>query len=442
MLVHLLWDSRDRLHLFLKFCLGIPTGLGLSSLGAFLWLALKLPLAAWVYLELALTVVLLVWMLKRELHLANLRFHFPKPGLVQVLFATVLLFALGMAITDFLMWAYQDPHGLDDAWAIWNVASRFVYRGGENWTQTFLRTQDMWSHPDYPLLVPISVAETWTLLQSETTRAPIALGLFWTFGCVGLVFAALWVFKGFQQAALGGVILLASSTFIILGAGQIADTPLAFYITATGVLILLYINQPHKGLARLAGFLAGLAAWTKNEGLLFVLVALAVILWVAWKYDRKVIVPFLQGLALPVLIVVFFKVTYPPPNDLFSGQDALLAKLLDPARYTQIIQATISVSQRLNGWKYSSIVILLLYGILSGLPRKIRPGVEIFALLFLLQYAGYFVIFLATPHDLAWHLDTALWRMLMQIYPLLILFVLTLCAAPKEFGMTNHAADN
>ena len=46
------------------------------------------------------------------------------------------------------------PHGSVDAWAIWNVHARFLFRGSAGGWQNMFVPAEMQGHPDYPLLVP------------------------------------------------------------------------------------------------------------------------------------------------------------------------------------------------------------------------------------------------------------------------------------------------
>ena len=63
---------------------------------------------------------------------------------------------------SFLIAYLKEPHGKWDAWLIWNMHARFLYRGGDAWREAFASGLD-WSHWDYPLLLPLSIVRGWTL---------------------------------------------------------------------------------------------------------------------------------------------------------------------------------------------------------------------------------------------------------------------------------------
>jgi len=88
-----------------------------------------------------------------------------------------------------------------------------------------------------------------------------------------LIWAALSILRGRNQGYLGGLVLMGSPFFIVLGASQFADIPLAFFFLLTFVFIFFHnrFSEDERGLLILAGLTAGLSAWTKNEGLLFLI---------------------------------------------------------------------------------------------------------------------------------------------------------------------------
>ncbi len=112
-----------------------------------------------------------------------------------------------------------------------------------------------------------------------------------------------------------------------------------------------------KGLLSLAGLTAGFAAWTKNEGMLFVFAAV-VALTAATLFKRgfrnsvRTLGLFLIGL-IPVLLVIFyFKARYAPPNDLFGSHDLgpFLARLRDSHRYATYRQGLWERAAPMGKW--------------------------------------------------------------------------------------------
>jgi hypothetical protein len=348
----------------------------------------------------------------------------------------------------------KEPHGKWDAWVIWNLHARFLLRGGQNW-QDYLASGLEWTHPDYPLLLPLSIVRMWKYAGSETVYGPILLSVLFTISVAGLLVFSLAILRGRTQGFLAGLVLMGSPYFLDLGAAQIADIPLAFFILATLVLLLLHdkfcLRQDYPLL--LAGLAAALAAWTKNEGLLFFLVV--AVAQFAWNFRSGSLQKalgrsawFMAG-ALPVLaVIVFFKLKMAPATDIFSGQglQQMLERLSDAGRYKQIALAYIQtlptftqgVVNIREGFRFNpgvpGIALLGLYMILAGIRPQGRERTALlgaFAVL-VIMLAGYFGIYAITPQDLRWHLLTSLNRLLIQLWPCAIFLCFMLARTPEQ----------
>jgi hypothetical protein len=184
--------------------------------------------------------------------------------------------------------------------------------------------------------------------------------------------------------------------------------------------------------------MAGLAAWTKNEGLLFALASLPVAAWLARGRGFRPAAWYLAGWAVPMSLVLYFKIALAPPGDLFarSGAD-MLASLTDPARYWTILQALAVQVIRFDGRPVSIFVQLALYALALGFAgwpgarRAIRPV----AVLLGFQLLGYCAIYVVTPHDLSWHLGTSLNRLIMHLFPAAVFLFFCAVTEPESlFG--------
>jgi hypothetical protein len=372
----------------------------------------------------------------------------------QLALAGVLSLQAAAAAATFLFAFFKEPHGRWDAWLIWNMHARFLFRGGERWREAFASGQD-WSHWDYPLLLPLSIARGWIYQGGEGLAAPALIAFVFTGLTIGLLGAALTLLRGRTAGCLAAMALIGTPFFLFMGAAQFADIPLAFFFLATFVALAAISRYPENrgGLLILAGLAAGLAAWTKNEGLLFALAATASLFGVTGlreggKAACRRTFPFLAG-ALPILaVVLYFKLTLAPPNDIVAGAGiaALPEKLLDPDRYRQIARAFVltglSFTQgivdvgrgmRLNPGPVS-ILLLGVYLLLAGIriPREERSGLLAAAATLGLMLAGYFGIYVITSQDLYWHLATSLNRLFLQLWPGLILLCFLSAATAEQ----------
>lgn len=318
--------------------------------------------------------------------------------------------------------ALHNPHGGWDAWAIWNLRARFLFRGAAHWWEAFSETL-AWSHPDYPLLLPGAIARAWQYGGQETQAVPALIGFLFTFATVGLTVWSVGRLRGRFHGLLAGLVLLATPVFLQHGASQYAEPPLAFYFLATLVLLALAEASPKAERYRwlfLAALSAGCGAWTKNEGVLFLLAVLAVhatrrVWWGDRRWSRPELTWVGVGMAGPTLLLVVFKKALAPANDVIGAQTmgSLASRLLDPARHAQIASA---YWDQLNRFGHGMAVGMAVFMLLAGRDRSRRGARSAWAVVGLML-AGYYGVYLITPRDLGWHLVTSLERLFLQLWP-------------------------
>lgn len=339
--------------------------------------------------------------------------------------------ALSSAVYSAVLHTLAHPHGNGwDAFAIWNLHARFLFRAGAHWRDGFSPLIP-WSHPDYPLLLPAAVAHFWTFLGYDAPAVPAVIGFAFTFATVALLFSSLSILRGAVPAMLGGLTLLATPSFIALGTWQYADVPLSFFFLATIVLLRLYDAQPSPRLLALAGLAAGLAAWTKNEGILFL--AAVVLARALLIRNRPVlsgesrpaiahVVPFLLAILPIFLLIAYFKHFVAPAGDLLSDPATMLHKILDPSRYWIILQWYAKEFLRFGHWLLIPTPLLMLaYFFTQRETHSYHDSSDSASVLALsLTLAGYFAIYLITPYDLYWHLRFSLSRLFLQLWPSMI----------------------
>jgi 4-amino-4-deoxy-L-arabinose transferase-like glycosyltransferase len=348
------------------------------------------------------------------------------------------LAVLGLSLASFLLLSWKSPHGEWDALVIWNLRARFLHRGGEHWSDGFTEALG-WTHPDYPLLLPATVARGWTYLGREHTLVPAGVALLFTLATAGLLVSAVGRCRGPTQGLLAGGVLLATSSFVMQGTAQMADAPLGFFILAVTVLFCIREREcPDNGrLSVLAGTLAGLAAWTKNEGILFLVVTLVARGVGAaraggWKRLSRDVPAFAVGLLPVAAVLLAFKVYLAPANDLVAGQGpgATAVRLADGSRYAQVGAAWVAELARLGP---GAVPLLALYGLLVGRATSGRRRGLGHTLLVLGGMAGgYTAVYLITPQDLTWHLKTSLERLLLQLWPTGLFAFFLAVATPQE----------
>jgi hypothetical protein len=152
--------------------LAIGVGLGLTSLIFFVWLLLGAPAGIFPYAELVMLVLLAAgaFYLRRGKRWF-LEYGGSAPEARGPVLGLVLALSVGCAVTAFVAEWMTNRQGAWDAWMTWNMHARALFRGGDQWREV-LTALPAWSHPDYPLAVPGSVARIWTYVGQEAVLAP------------------------------------------------------------------------------------------------------------------------------------------------------------------------------------------------------------------------------------------------------------------------------
>lgn len=417
--------------MLMSLALGIGFGIGVTSIGYFLALLLGQSgrRAAKVGDEVVLSLVaaLVFWYSrKRAIHPAGADVPMRhRPSWVVWPLATVFSAALVVFVRLLIRQVSAFPHGSWDAWAIWNLHARFLFRAGNHWRDTFSNSI-AWAHPDYPLVVPGAVARWWGYLLNDAVLVPMFISIAFTVAIVLLLFSSIAALRGWAQASLAGIVLLSTPFFFFQGTSGCADVPLAFFYLAT--LVLLAIQEHHPAqrpyLLSLAGLSAGLAAWTKNEGLVFLvsIVAAQGLIGVAQQKSLrglKPLEPFCVGLAFPLCVFFYFKFRIAPASYFVQPFSDILAKITDLSRYRQVAAAIAIKAWHFGDWVLSAFATLSIYLLLAGVKKRNEdlPQIEIGLLTLFFTLCSYFAAYIVTPFSLAWHLESSLDRLLLQLWP-------------------------
>jgi hypothetical protein len=422
--VHLFWKS-DRASAFaLKIFLGIGLGLGITSCVYFLRLLLFPGQGGyWLIEAIFLMLVLVALSLQRQMSL-NISLKSLALTRIQVLLGLAAIFVGVVALYYSVIYARVAPHGDYDAQAIWNLRARFIYRSGDAWENAFSPLINRNFHMDYPLLVPLSVVGGWNSLGGEVLRVPSALAMLFLFGMAGIIYSVIAYLRSSSQAAIACTVLLGTPGLLLFSTFQTADIPLTYFFLASAGLFVLAGNENNRSLFFLSGMMAGLSAWTKNEGLPFVILMILCTTFVfGIRHVRMNLISLLAGMALPLLTIILFKTVISVNNDLFTnnGMPDIISKIFTPTRYIQISTHLIPELIHLGNWPISIIAILLIYGWIMGIRNSNSLTEKALWIILVSQFSVYMMIYVITPHDLEWHLNYSMSRLLIHLFPLTLL---------------------
>lgn len=276
------------------------------------------------------------------------------------------------------------PHGAWDAVELWNHRALSLARG--SLSQMF---ESATRHADYPLLLPLTVAPLWELSES-IPGATLVAALFGLLTAL-LLFEGVSARSGADAAAVATALLLATPLYATHALSQRADVPLAFY--TLGAVIALD-RREWIGL----GLALGAAAWTKNEGLVWAAAGLMAAGWVGRRDSWRTFAAF-----APFALAVAVHRSLSGPGDIEGGK---------------------FVAERVPtvAWAFANATALYLglgAALAWALAARSRLRHETLAAAAVVGAAlvGYAGVYTMTPHDLAWHLDSSLDRILLHAWP-------------------------
>lgn len=325
-----------------------------------------------------------------------------------------LVFAAGIGLFLYNSYRLDEKYGGWDAWCVWNLHARFLSGGADKWWKMFLTS--FAEHTDYPLLLPgingffirLSHGHGWPMI---TYIISISFGL----ATIALLFLVN-VQRNFTVAIFVFFAMAANAYYISSSVSQYADLPLAFYF----LIALLATDQAkeHKIWLLLSAAALGCCIWTKNEGI--ILASIFIAFNARQFFSKSGIIWFLAGISLASLVLVIFKVGYAPPNDLVGGYTA--------ARFKQVFLADryFMIGRHFRDSLMEHFLFVgigfVLYLVQCILERK-GPSRHFYMLVSCMVV--YLYIYVLSPQDLEWHLETSQERLMIQLMPAMVYVVTT-----------------
>jgi hypothetical protein len=425
-----------RLGTLLEISLGAGLGIGIVSMLFFALLWAGVTGRAVVLSIQAVLIAGGIWLMVRRPAVKSEPDPGGKSSWIWLLRAAAVLVFLFFAL-DAAKSLEATPDGGWDAFTIWNLKAKFLAGGPESWRNVLAPVGGPRNplfganHPGYPLLLPGSVATAWTALGETTGGIPAALALLFAFATAAILGGAVAGLRGEAAGLLALLLLLASEGFASQAATQNADIPLALYLLGTLALIAMAADRAWpRGVLVLAGLSCGLAAWTKNEGVPFAILAIAA---VAWKGGRKAAGWMTLGALPAVMLLAAFKILLVPNTEaLFPktfGQ--AIAKTMDFSRWLQIAESFVqSIWQMGAAWAHPVLLGAILAVAFGMAPRALVRKQLWLAIPVVGLLAADFAAYLLTIADLNWQLSTSNLRLIVQVWPALLLLAFLVIAPP------------
>ena len=332
---------------------------------------------------------------------------------------------------------HMQPHGEWDAWAIWNLKARFLFRNPEQWFDGFSQVIN-WTHPDYPLFLPALVAKLWTMVNGESVLVPHIVALFYLFSATVIVFCMVNHFSHSTMAAIAVLVLLSSYAYIKTSVLLTADMPLATLLLLSVCFFISYLQIKNTALLWLAFLFLSATFWMKNEGQLIFLVFSIFYVLKSWRIGELTITLKVAMVAvIPSAIALWvFKNNVSLANDLFEHNsiDAIILRFTELERYKLVLISFFD--SMIDIFKLS--IVFVVYLLFRYRRMIVGTAVTYLFCAIVIAISGYLAIYLfITPHDLPWHLQTSMKRILIHFYPAFVFLLLVLPVQSHERSTNN-----
>ncbi|WP_421569143.1 hypothetical protein [Stenotrophomonas sp. PD6] len=364
----------------------------------------------------------------------------------QIAFIAVLLCALWslLALRDgraawmlgivavLLVLALGSPTDEWDPRSIWMLHAKRIYLEGSLYAQ--LDGYAIFSHNDYPSLLPLWSATSAKVVGHWNEIFPKAAATLLLLPALLLIARSL---RTWWAAGLFAVAVLE------VGGRYLVDGYMDAFLAVYAVAALAVAIQPRRDAAErpwfnLAAYAALSAVLTliKNEGAVLAILVGVVAVATLLLRDRRMPWAVLAAFAVSMLPLVAWKLAVAGAdlgNDLAQSdlKGQLLARLPDLAPTLLILKAL------LRSAVWVPLVLLLVLWTRTWRVPAARAGLAVAA-----AYFGVlFIVYLSTPHDLAWHLATSAKRVALPVQLLLMYAVVMVLDQWKQAAPRNAAGE-
>lgn len=317
-----------------------------------------------------------------------------------------------------------------DAIAIYAIKSKIFFLAKAIPADFFSGMIHSFPHPDYPLNIPL--AETFLYMCMGALNEQLVKLIFPIFfvGILALLYYAIRRFASKTYALLFTFMLATVPQFNAYAANAYQELPLAFYYFASAIFLFDWLEDRSEiRKLVLSAVMAGLAAWTKNEGLMYCIINLFLVASFC-LFDRKE--SPLRSLSYPILYIsISFAIaipwTYIKHKYGISNEEINLANL-NPAylagQLHKIGPVFYELQKQLFGPKKWNI--LWPVAIAAGLyyHRRLLSGRQRYMTVsILLSMCGYVVFYMISYVDVVFFASKTWSRFLLHFLPLLVLWL-------------------
>ena len=331
-------------------------------------------------------------------------------------FVLLALIVLLVGFT-FVIALYWPPHAWD-ALSIWVVKGKAINDLGD------LAGAESGAYGFYPLHVPLLIALL--LLGLPITVFKIIFPIYFVLLLLSYAGSLLRLTHGNHSLTLVFVLMLAATpTLLMQSTVAMADVIFTYFYVSSALCLLIFVSGGQVGFALLSGLLAGMASWTRPEGLLYFSINTVVLAIYLVRHRARTTIAFPYVLTFALFWWPWAR--YSGQNTYLTG--AALSTVGDVVRFQIQWDKLIAVLDYFRR-EWTAIekwgVAWILFGVSTLNLRQGRRNPYLLTLI-LLNVAGLVFTYYAVPTNtegltIEWWLDTGFVRMATHFMPLLLFY--------------------
>jgi len=314
--------------------------------------------------------------------------------------------------------------------AIYAIRAKIFYFAGSIPADFFSRLTNMFPHPDYPLNIPL--AEALTYLSMGGINDQLVKILFPAFyvAVLCLVYYSIRRFSTRTYALLFAFLLASIPQFSAYATNAYHDMVLSFYTFGSILFLLLWFeDRSSAGYLMLSAILAGLAGWTKNEGLLYCATnsaVLLVFLAANWRSVTKREIGFFFAY-IGIIAAVSAPWAIAKARGHITNDEIDLARITPAFVAGQLYKIKVILyefqkeffgpKKWLLAWPIASLAIVF------NLKRAFRGTNKYIALSLALTICGYILFYMISKVEVSYFVSKTWSRFLLHFLPLVVYWV-------------------
>jgi len=320
-----------------------------------------------------------------------------------------------------------------DAIAIYAVKAKILYFARAFPSDFFTSTIQLFPHPDYPLHIPLAETFFYNMMGSWNDQLVKLIFPLYFVALIVMCYSSIRRFTSQTHALLFTFFLASIPQLTAYATNGYLDLPLAFYYFTSAVCLFRWLeDRKNTQLLLVSAVMAGLAGWTKNEGLMFCVINIVVLAVYAfrrssfvvrgsWSIDER-----LKSVALYAGIFILIVAPWLAVKRMahIENSEIILANLNPVNLFHQLwkIKPIIYEFQKqfFGPKKWNIFWPLALFILAAGYKTAFKGVRKYIALSLALTIGGYMTFYMISRVDVHFFLSTTWSRFLLHFLPVVV----------------------